>query len=128
MKTNLSTLWVFVMFNYLYCDILGLMDPGLLSQFMAGSVGGMQINQGFLLQAAILMEIPTAMVLLSRVFPYGANRWTNIIAGAIMTVVQLASLFMGSSPSAYYIFFSVIEIACTLFILVSAWRWRNAED
>src|SRR5215216_2807610 len=95
MKVRLSTLWIFVMFNYLYCDVIGLMDPALLKQFLAGSVGEMQINQGFLLGAAILMEIPISMVLLSRLLNYAPNRWANLIAGLVMTVVQASSLFFG---------------------------------
>jgi len=127
-KALLSILWVFVMFNYLYCDVVTLMDPRLLKQFIAGNAGGMQINQGFLLGAAILMEIPISMVLLSRVLNYGANRWANIITGVIMTAVQLSTLFFGSQPMIYYIFFSVIEIVCTALIALYAWKWTNPES
>ena len=126
-KVILSTLWIFAMLNYLYCDILALMDPELLSQFITGNVGGIHMTQAFLLQAAILMEIPTAMVLLSKVLKYGANRWANMIAGTIMTVVQFSTLFIGSSPALYYIFFSTIEIACTSLIVWYAWKWPNPE-
>jgi len=126
-KVILSTLWIFAMLNYLYCDILALMDPDLLNQFITGNVGGIHMTQAFLLQAAILMEIPTAMVLLSKVLKYGANRWANMIAGTIMTVVQFSTLFIGSSPALYYIFFSIIEIACTSLIVWYAWKWPNPE-
>ena len=44
-----------------------------------------------------------------------------------MTVVQIASLFAGT-PTHYYIFFSIIEIACTSFIVCYAWKWTNTED
>jgi hypothetical protein len=125
MKSRLTTLWVFVMFNYLYCDVIALMNPDLLKQFIAGRLGGMQISQGFLLGASILMEVPIALVLLSRVLNYGANRWANIIAGAFMTVVQIASLFFGMTLTMYYLFFSVIEIACTALIAWYAWKWPN---
>ena len=127
MKVKLSTLWIFVMFNYLYCDIMGLMDPELLKQYMTGNVGGIQITQEFFLGAAILMEIPIAMVLLSRIFNYRANRRANIIAGTIMTVVQFSTLFFGSSPTIYYVFFSIIEISCTSLIVWYAWKWTNSE-
>jgi hypothetical protein len=103
------------------------MDPVLLNQFIKGSAGNIQINEGFLLGSAILMEIPIAMVLLSRVLNYGANRWANIVAGTIMTVVQLSSLFFGSSPTMYYIFFSIIEISCTALIVWTAWNWPSPE-
>jgi len=126
-KAVLSTLWIFAMFNYLYCDLMSLMDPELLRQYMTGNAGGIPITPGFLLAAAVLMEIPIAMILLSSVLNYPANRWANIIAGFIMTVVQLSTLFFGSAPTIYYIFFSILEIACTAFVIWYAWTWRNAE-
>ena len=67
------------------------------------------------------------MVLLSRVLKYGANRWANIIAGTIMTLVQISSLFFGTAPTTYYMFFSVIEVVCTAFIVWYAWKWTNPE-
>jgi MFS family permease len=128
MKIRLSTLWIFVMFNYLYCDVVGLMDSALLKQFLAGNVGEMQLNQGFLLGASILMEIPISMVLLSRLLRYTPNRWANLIAGLVMTAVQVSSLFFGSAPTSYYIFFSMIEITCTALIVWSAWKWTDPES
>jgi hypothetical protein len=127
-KALLSTLWVFVVLNYLYCDVVGLMDSSLLAQYLSGEVGGMRITEGFLLGGSVLMEISIAMVLLSWVLKYGANRIANVLAGAITTAIQCASLFVGSGPTAYYAFFSAIEIACTLFIAVYAWRWRGSES
>jgi hypothetical protein len=104
MKSKLSTLWIFAALNYLYCDVVGLMDRELLRQFLTGNVDGIPVTQGFLLGASILVEIPIAMVLFSRVLPYRANRWANIAAGALMTAVQSASLFVGT-PAPYYLFF-----------------------
>ena len=126
-KVLLSTIWIFVVFNYLYCDVISLMDSNLLKQYLAGSVNGMTFNQGALLAAAILVEIYIAMVLLSRVLKYKANRWANLIVGAFMTVVQLMTLFVGT-PTMYYLFCSVIEIASTATIVWLAWTWRNPES
>ena len=102
------------------------MDPQKLKQFIAGTVGGMEIMPGFLLGAGVLVEIPIAMVLLSRVLKYRFNRWTNIIAGIIMTVVQILTL-LPSAPTIYYTFFSIIEIASTSLIVWYAWKWANRE-
>ena len=126
MKSKLSTLWIFATLNYLYCDVVILMDPGLLKQYIAGNLGGIQISQGFLLGAAVLVEIPISMVLLSRILKYRANRWANVVAGIVMTVVQLLSLLV-KTPALYYLFFSVIEIACTAVIVWFAWRWSADE-
>jgi hypothetical protein len=92
-KALFSTLWVFGTLCYLYCDLITLMDPFILRQFTAGTVGAMRITQGFLLGASILMMIPISMVLLSRILKPEASRWANIVAATIMTLVQAASLF-----------------------------------
>ena len=39
-KRTLSTLWIFVTLNYLYCDVVSLIDPGQLKQYIAGHVNG----------------------------------------------------------------------------------------
>ena len=80
MRTRLSTLWVFIMFNMVFADILSFMYPGFLSEVMAGHAGGVQITPAFLLVAAVLTEVPIAMIVLSRVLNHRANRWANIAA------------------------------------------------
>jgi hypothetical protein len=113
-KVRLSTLWVFMLLNYLYCDVVGLYDRTFTTN----------LSPDALLAASFLMEIPIAMVLLSRVLKNRPNRWANLIAGAFMTVVQLGSFVVGT-PTTYYTFFSLIEIACLLFIVWTAWRWAD---
>ncbi len=126
-KAILSTLWIFAMLNYLYCDVIGLMNPDLLRQYLTGSVNGIHMTQGFLLGAGILIEIPIAMVLLSRVLRYKANRWANIAAGSVMTAVQILTLVL-TPPAAYYLFFSILEIGCTALIVWYAWTWPRPES
>jgi hypothetical protein len=122
MKVKLSTLWLFAVLNYVYCDVVTLMNPAYVNGLVAGNAGGIQVTPGFLLEAGILVEIPIAMVLLSRVLGHRGNRWANIVAGSIMTVVQAASLFL-ATPGLYYVFFSIIEITATLVIVWYAWKW-----
>lgn len=112
------------MFNYTYCDILGLMDPSLLNQYLTGVVDGLELTPNFLLAGAIMMEIPIAMILLSRILSYRTNRWANIIAAAIKTVAMLMTMFVGT-PTMYYLFFGTIEIATTMFIIYYAWTWKE---
>lgn len=115
-KKLLSTLWIFVTLNYLYCDVISLMDPNLLRQYLAGEVEGLTLSPSFLLSAAILMELPIAMILLSRVLNPLYNCWTNIIVASIKTIAMIATLFVGTIAG-YYFFFAVIEISTTLFIV-----------
>ncbi|MHB1131411.1 MAG: DUF6326 family protein [Chloroflexota bacterium] len=130
-RVVLSTLWMFAMFNYLYADVYTLffnpvLQPEAWKQFLAGDAGGIQISQGFVLVTAVLMETAIAMVLLSRVLDYRANRWTNIISGAFHTLFVSWSL-LGGTPTLFYIFFATIEVACTLFIVRYAWQWHRPQ-
>ena len=127
-KAIFSTLWIFVMFNYLYCDFLSNMESSVLKGLLDGQIAEMTITTSFLLNAALLMEIPTAMVLLSRVLPFRINRWANIIAGLVMTLVQVGSLFVGTGPTPHYIFYSIIEASCTAFIVWYAWKWQSPAE
>ena len=102
-KVKLSTLWLFATLNYLYCDVVTVMDPQKLKQFVAGTVGGMQITQGFLLGAGILVEIPIAMVLISRVLKYrlksldkhpGRNNYDSRSSLVITSVIPNTLLYL----------------------------------
>lgn len=125
-KMILSTLWIFVTLNYLYCDVLSLMSPEMLNSLInTGGVGGINMNETTLLAAGVIMEISIAMVLLSRVLNYKANRLTNIIAGSIKTLVMIGTLLMGASY--HYIFFAIIEISTTSFIVWYAWTWPEPK-
>ncbi len=126
MKVLLSTLWIFAMFNYIYADVHTLMDSNVLNKLLTGYIDSMHITEEFLLVGSILMETATAMVLLSRVLMYKANRWANIIVGALHTVVVFASL-LGPQPTLYYLFYGVIEVVCTSLIVWYAWKWREQE-
>ncbi len=121
-RVLLSSLWAFAMFNYLYADVMGLMDASLLRQYLTGTVNGLAITTPFLLAGAVLMEVPIAMTVLARVLPPGPNRWANVGAGVLKTIVVPLTLFVGK-PTGYYVFFATIETLCTALIVLVAWRW-----
>jgi chromate transport protein ChrA len=127
-KVLLVLLWVFYAVNFMYCDALSNLEPGVLSTTMTGYTAGgtVKITDGFVLGTAIMFEIPFLMIVLSWVLQYRANRWANIIASLLFVVAQIGSLFLGA-PSPMYIFFSTIEIAGLLLIAWNAWMWRNPE-
>jgi len=123
MKAKLSTLWIFVLFNVIFRDIHELFRPGLLEEMMTGTVNGVQMTEGLLLVAGIMLEIPIAMVLLSRVLKYRVNRWANIIAGAITI-----PLVIGIGPKDLDdMFFATIEVMALSLIIWYAWKWPKLE-
>jgi len=120
-RTLLSTLWIFVILNYLFADVFVLIfDPGFYEPAVAQTTEGMEL--GF----AALIAILIAMVLLSRILPWRANRWANIVAGLFATAWVASTLW--ASPPAHYVLFGGVEMAATLFIAGYAWTWRSPED
>jgi Family of unknown function (DUF6326) len=117
-KVKLSTLWIFVMFNMVFADIIGFLNPGTLEEIIA-----MKPAPGLLLIFSILTEIPIAMIVLSRWLKYRANRWANIITGLITILYVIG----GGSGNVTYIFFATIEVVCMLFIVWYAWKWTEPE-
>ena len=127
-RVLLTLLWVFYTVNFMYCDTLTKLEPGVLKEIMTGFTAGgtVKITSGFLLGTAVIFEIPFLMIVLSWVLKYRANRWANIITGTLFVVVQIGSLFLGM-PSPMYIFYSVVEIAALLLIVWNALNWQNLE-
>ena len=124
MKAKLSALWIFVLLNIIFADIHRLLKPGFLEEIMTGTIGGTQITEGLLLLAAIGLQIPIVMVLLSWVLKYRVNRWANIIAGAI----TIAFILGNRQPGIDEIFFVAIEVVALLLIVWYAWKWTNHQQ
>jgi hypothetical protein len=127
-RLKYSSLWAFTSLNYLYADLVGLMDVNLLSQYQTGIVNGVEITPPFLTAAAAYMQLPLSNVFLPHVIKNDkALRWVQIISGSIATLVQGATLFVGE-PSPYYILFSVIEIGATAYITIDAIKWKVGKN
>lgn len=114
--TRISTLWVVVMFNMAFADILTFIRPGALQDLWAGEAG-VQVTPGLLLAFAILLEIPIAMIYLSRVLKPVVARWANTGAAAVTTLFVIG----GGSTDPYYVFFAAVEVACMALIVWSVW-------
>lgn len=122
-KALLSILWIVVMINMAYADILSLHIPGIFDEVAKTSVStGAPIPQ-LMLIGAIMMEIPVAMIIFSYVLKCGVNRWVNIVAG----IFTIAYIWGGMASYPHYIFIATVETICLLLIIGLAWTWRNVE-
>jgi Sec-independent protein secretion pathway component TatC len=121
--TRLSTLWVVVMFNMVFADVLTFIKPGALQEMWAGQAG-VQVTPGLLLVFAVLLEIPIAMIFLSHILKQGANRWANTVAAVITTLFVIG----GGTMDPHYVFFATVEIACMALIVWSVWARRSSES
>ncbi len=115
MRVRISTLWVIVMVNILAADIFTFMFPN--SEVI-------QVTQVMMLAFAVVLEIPIAMIFLSRILKHRVNRWANIIASVITIVFIIA----GGSLYLHYYFFATIEIVEMLMIIIYAWKLPKAVE
>lgn len=124
-KSILSLLWIFLVVNFMFCDIFTLIHAPDLQRIITGVVDGIEMNQGFLLSFAVLMEISMVMIVLSKLLPRKINRIANSAAAGILLIIQGWTLTSGEITLHYW-FFSIIEIATLLTILVIALRWSKS--
>lgn len=117
-KQKLSTLWIVVMFNMAFADILSFMLE--ISNDMPAEV---QATEALMLVAAIFIEIPIMMIFLSRVLNYKANRLANIVAG----VITILFVVGGGSSTLHYLLIASVEVICMLLIIGYAWRWQPGD-
>jgi hypothetical protein len=116
-KSMFSTLWIVVMINVAMADIFGFA-----LEIMSGAPPQeFQPDQVAMLVFAVIMEIPIAMIFLSRILKDSVNRWANIIA----SVITIAFIVGGGSAELHYYFFATVEIICLLFIIWNAWKWAE---
>jgi hypothetical protein len=127
-KERLSLFWIFALLNYLYADVVALFD-------IVGSpnlADAPHLAPWALPSAAVLMEIPIAMIVACRLLPFRANRLANIIAGAFMTLVNgyltFAPPYSHTPALPEYLFFGTIETVCTSVIIWQAWNWSGVES
>ena len=127
-KERLSLFWIFALLNYLYADVLALFD------IVGSQDPAPHLPPWALLGAAVLMEIPIAMILASRLLPLRSNRLANLVSATLETLAVVSMQFVfplvtgawheQMFPS--YLFFGIIETVCTSIIFWKAWTWSES--
>ena len=121
-KLLISIIWVFVLCNMIYADILGMLKPGYIDDLNRLS---QELSAEAVLMFSIFMEIPIIMIVLSFILNYQANRLCNFVAVplAILWVVVPALMpSLGSTPLSY-VFFASIEVIAMISIFYIVWTW-----
>lgn len=127
LRCKLSATWTCVMFCYVYGDYFELYVPGKLQDMLNGEMALGAVTQGLLVGTAVLMAVPSLMILLSLVLPVPLCRWVNVGVGLFYALIMLLILFNGAWP--FYMLFATIEIVLTLQAVWLSWRWpKNLQS
>ena len=124
-RLKLAAVWTALMFLFVYADLLSFFRPGELDDISAGNMGPVDVSQGSLLIAAIVVTIPALMIVVSAAAPFPLVRWLNLGVGILYILVSVSNL-IGESW-AYYLFFGVLEIGLAGLVVAYSYRWRGAS-
>src|SRR5574343_1866359 len=94
-RNVISTLWIYVTVNYIYCDVFSLHHAPGLQKLLTGTVEGFEISELFLLAFSIVMELPMLMIVLAKILPIKTNRIANCTVAFVMTSIQLWTVLSG---------------------------------
>lgn len=118
-RVSLSTLWIIVSINMIFAHIFSVMIE--LEKGITPDVQGKV--ESVMIIAAIIINIPIAMIFLTRVLPYKAIRLVNIIVGFLTILYMIGS----GSLTTYYIIIAAIEIFVLIMIIIISWQWPDPD-
>ena len=122
-RITISALWASMLFVFAYVDIFGLMRPDYRAEVEAGRVGGLAIDQLFLLGTTAYVLVPALMVVAALLLQPRLNRIVNVV---LSLVYALSIVGTSIGEWEYYLLGSVVEIGLLAAIAYHAWTWPKA--
>lgn len=109
-------LWITVMFNMIFADIFSI-----IIEIAEGDVLDIPFDVKTMMGvAAIIVNIPILMIVLTWVLDHRYNKWTNIVA-SLITIVFIIG---GGSSLLHYFIIGSIEIIILILIIVLCLRGK----
>ena len=128
-KVKLALLWVALMFLYIYNDVFSLFQPGHVADLFEGELEGVVFTPTLLFGAAVLMALPSLMILLTLSLRARVNRLVNIVMGIFHILVLVGTQFVGEGETWFYWrFYELLEAVFLVLIIWTAWKWPIAES
>lgn len=124
-KLIISSLWVAVMFCYVYGDYIEVYVPGVIANAMEVTSAKEGIQLEFF-AVALLMSVPSVMIFLTLVLKPRINRWLNIIIPTLYIVLLIAINLQ--TTWAFYLYLTAIEILLSIYTVWYAWSWPKTEQ
>ncbi len=121
-RTKLSVLWIFILMNLIFRDLHEFASKDFLEEALTGHVNGVKITEGLMLFGGVLAEIPIAMVVLSLMLKKKLNRIFNLVSGSIILAFLIFNIQTADMDDFFFLFF---EIAASILILWTAFRWKS---
>jgi len=126
-KIKVSVLWLIIDIAYITDFTLGFMYPGALQNIIAtGQILGTTVTPELLFVFALTILVPLLMAFLSLSMKNPANRWANIIAGAVYVVLWVLALIENSMQlPAFSIMITLLKLVASAAIVWYAWNAKQ---
>ena len=116
-RAVLSMLWVYVLLNTLFRDIHEFFRDGFIEEVISGRVNGTELT---MVTAALVLQLPLSMVVLSRILPRHVNRLANI-AISVLTGASVVGTWPKDADDIAFAVFATIGL---LAIIAYSWTWQ----
>ena len=127
-KTRIAVLWIFMAVAMSAHSVLFFMEPGAVEEIMSGVMEGVEMGPGMLLFMALFWWVPLVMAFLSVTLKDSANRWTNVVLGAIFTLLNIWHLIEHiAKPSPAQLLLIVSTVVVTALVIWYAAKWPKQE-
>ncbi|WP_347375067.1 DUF6326 family protein [Aequorivita sp. Q41] len=118
-RTKLSTLWIVVILNIIFADILSIIIE-LVNRNTLNIFGEIITTMAI---AAGITNIPILMIYFSKSLSFRINRILNIVA-SVLTIIYVIG---GGSLMPHYIICASIEVIALLIIIITALKWVDTK-
>ncbi len=116
----LSSLWIFFFVNHFFMGLHELANPAFLEKLVGG---GFAVSDSLLLMAAVTIELPILMIVLSRVLPNKINWIANILVAVFTIGLEIMN---NPNPDLDNMFFLAAELIGFLSIIGISLYWRSS--
>lgn len=123
-RARLAAAWTSFMFLYVYADVLGFYQPGVIDDILAGRVWEFDVTQAWAVGAFALMAVPILMVVLSTTLPARGGRVTNLAVASVYVVVSAGNA-IGETWTVFYGLTIGLEVAVLTLIIRDALTWSR---
>ncbi len=129
-KIKIAALWFFYTMAMLAVMTLMFYGPGIIDEIRSGTLVGAALTGEHLLMSAVFLLVPLVMAVLSLTLKDSINRWTNIIAGIVFTILSIVSLILAFELDlSIYAFGYLLDISMVVAPALIIWHaWKSKQQ
>ena len=120
LKTRLSVLWLIHAVGGVSFVVLAIFEQGDLNTLL-----GINVDSSYLLLLTVMFLVPSLMAFLSQTLNDKANRWTNIIVGAVFSIFPILGLIATLATPSVVAINPVFGIVVLALIVWYAWKSKQ---